>query len=152
MGWTGMEIIHAYDVDTELIPALVARYGPEVVGKFDIGPNGNLLQLDIGKMEDVDMIIAGPPCPPFSAIGSRRGAEDERAQVFSAVHNMLKKQYDRKALKAFIVEMVPGMNYDISLDSAAGLGDDRQHLYRMWLQKLREDLPGFKIYSWLMQT
>ena len=72
MGWTGMEVIHAYDVDTELIPALVALYGPEVVGKFDIGPNGNLLQLDIGKMEDVDMIIAGPPCPPFSSIGLRR--------------------------------------------------------------------------------
>ena len=38
VGWTGMEIIHAYDVDTELIPALVAQYGPEFVQRFNIGP------------------------------------------------------------------------------------------------------------------
>ena len=31
VGWTGMEISHAYDVDTELLPALLARFGPEVV-------------------------------------------------------------------------------------------------------------------------
>ena len=79
-----MEIIHAYDVDTELLPALLARFGPEVVERFDIGPSGNLLHLDIDKMEDVDLIIAGPPCPPFSSIGSKRGAGMMSARNLSA--------------------------------------------------------------------
>ena len=81
-----MEIIHAYDVDTELLPALLARFGPEVVERFDIGPSGNLLHLDIDKMEDVDLIIAGPPCPPFSSMGLKGGWNDERAQTFRVVH------------------------------------------------------------------
>ena len=55
-----MVIIHAHDVGTELPPALLARFGPEVVERFDIGPSGHLLHLEIDKMEDVDLIIAGP--------------------------------------------------------------------------------------------
>ena len=75
----------------------------DLVGKLSrdstyIGPSGNLLQVDMENMEDVDVIIAGPPCPPFSSIGSRGGLNDERAKVFGAVHNMLKNQYRQKAL------------------------------------------------------
>ena len=47
VGWMGMEIIHAYDIDTELMPALFARFGPEVVERFNIGPSGNLLQVEM---------------------------------------------------------------------------------------------------------
>ena len=75
----------------------------DLVGKLSrdstyIGPSGNLLQVDMENMEDVDVIIAGPPCPPFSSIGSRGGLNDEHAEVFGAVHNMLKNQYRQKAL------------------------------------------------------
>ena len=147
-----MEIIHAYDIDTELIPALLARFGREVVERFDIGPKGNLLQVDVENMEDVDVIIAGPPCPPFSSIGSRGGLNDERAKVFGVVHNMLKDQYRRKALKAFIVEMVAGMSHERVVDSSTGPRDEKENLYQNWLQQLKEDLPGFRTFSWLMQT
>ena len=68
--WPWMDVIHGYDVDTELLPALLALFGPEVVERFDIGPSGNALNLDIDKMADVDVLISGPPCPPFSAIGA----------------------------------------------------------------------------------
>ena len=128
-----MEIIHAYDIDTELIPALLARFGQEVVERFNIGPSGNLLQVEMENMEDVDVIIAGPPCPPFSSIGSKRGLDDERAKVFGAVHNLLKNQYCRNALKAFIVEMVAGMNNERTIDASTGLGDEKQNLYQSWL-------------------
>ena len=30
VGWAGMDIIHAYDIDTELIPALQVLHGPDV--------------------------------------------------------------------------------------------------------------------------
>ena len=143
VGWAGMDIIHAYDIDTELIPALQALHGREVVERFNIGPSGNLLNVDVEQMEDVDLIIAGPPCPPWSSIGLRRGLHDERTRVFYAVHNMLKNQY-RRMLKAFIVEMVAGMAHERARGSSTGLGDTNAH--RMWLHELKEDLPGFRNY------
>ena len=152
VGWKGMEIIHAYDIDTELIPAMLARHDPEIVQRFNIGPSGNLLHLDITKMEDVDMIIAGPPCPPFSSIGSKKGWNDERSRVFSVVHNMLKDQYQRKSLKAFIVEMVPGMDQERNVGSSTSWRVNKTNLYQTWLRRLREDLRGFKVVSWVMQS
>ena len=90
--------------------------------------------------------------PSFFINWVEGGCDDERSQVFSAVHEMLKNQYARKALKAFIVEMVPGMKHNTIVHSSTGRGDDRENLYNMWLQSLREDLPGFRIYSWMMQS
>ena len=72
--WDGIHISHAYDIDTDLIPALLAVHGREVAAKFCIGPVvGDLLRLDVSSLEDVDMVISGPPCPPWSAIRSLGG-------------------------------------------------------------------------------
>ena len=114
-----------------------------VVGRFNIGPSGNVLNVDVEQMEDIGLIIAGPPCPPWSSIGLRRGLHDDRTRVFYAVHNMLKNQY-RRMLKAFIVEMVAGMAHERARGSSTGLGDTNAH--RMWLHELKEDLPGFRNY------
>ena len=63
--WDGIHILHAFDIDTELIPALIAAHGRDVAAKFCIGPvAGDLLRLDISTLVDVDMIISGLPCPP----------------------------------------------------------------------------------------
>ena len=53
-------------------------------------------------------------------------------------------------LKAFIVEMVAGMAHERARGSSTGLGDTNAH--RMWLHELKEDLPGFRIYCWYMQS
>ena len=70
-----MDVIHGYDVDTELLPALLALFGPEVVERFDIGPSGNLLNLDIDKMVDVDALTSGPPLASIQRHWGKGGLE-----------------------------------------------------------------------------
>ena len=44
------------------------------------------------------------------------------------------------------------MSHERAIDSSTGLGDEKQNLYQNWLQQLKEDLPGFRTFSWLMQS
>ena len=55
--WDGIHISHAFDIDTEFIPALIAVHGRDVAAQFCIGPvAGHLLRLNISTLMDVDMI------------------------------------------------------------------------------------------------
>ena len=62
--WDGVDVIHAFDVDQDLIPALQALHGRQAVERWNIGPDGNMLLMDVTRWEDVDLIVSGPPCPP----------------------------------------------------------------------------------------
>ena len=52
-----------------------------------IGPkHGDVLRVDLKSLDlSTDAIIAGPPCPPFSAIGARLCEVDPRSSVFVSV-------------------------------------------------------------------
>lgn len=58
---------------------------------------------------DCDGIIGGPPCQSWSAIGSHRGIEDERGQLFLNDYVRIIKA---KKPKFFLAENVPGMMYE----------------------------------------
>ena len=44
------------------------------------------------------------------------------------------------------------MSHERDIDSSTGLGDEKQNFYQNWLQQLKEDLPGFRTFSWMMQS
>ena len=151
--WDGIHISHAYDIDTDLIPALLAVHGREVAAKFCIGPVvGDLLRLDVSSLEDVDIVISGPPCPPWSAIRLLGGQQDVRSRVFTRVSDVIIKQSRRVSLMCFIVEMVPGIAHETSRRAPTGLVNERGNFYENWLQELHREMPSFRVCSWLMQT
>ncbi|OLP81749.1 Modification methylase SPRI [Symbiodinium microadriaticum] len=43
---------------------------------------GDLMTLDFTQVPSVDILVAGPPCQPFSMMGRRDGIRDPRAGVF----------------------------------------------------------------------
>ncbi|CAE8724780.1 unnamed protein product, partial [Polarella glacialis] len=48
-----------------------------------LGPReGDLMSLDLRSLPAVDILVAGPPCPPWSKMGHREGCDDDRAAVF----------------------------------------------------------------------
>lgn len=55
--------------------------------KLNLGTKaGNLLSAPFTALQlPVDVIIAGPPCPPWSAQGKRAGTKDDRANAFIRV-------------------------------------------------------------------
>jgi hypothetical protein len=55
------------------------------------------------------ILVAGPPCPPWSSAGQKRGADDDRSQVFDRVVEVIEK-LSKKAnstLLAVVIEEVP---------------------------------------------
>lgn len=94
--------------------------GMECVGHSEIDPNpdltyqiffndnnnlGDLTQLDIAKLPDFDLMLAGFPCQAFSIVGKREGFEDERGQIIYHLVDIL----TWKNVPYFILENVKGL-------------------------------------------
>ena len=45
--WDGVDVILAFGVDLDLIPALQALHGRQAVERWNIGPDGNILLVDV---------------------------------------------------------------------------------------------------------
>lgn len=66
---------------------------------------GDITSIDVDKLEDFDVLLAGFPCQPFSSAGNRLGFLDTRGTMFFEVERILraKKPY------GFILENVEGL-------------------------------------------
>ena len=100
-----VEMAGHWDIDECLRPFL------EVVHRqcrcIHLGKDaGDLLQLDIGAIALGHVLIAGPPCPPWSSLGSRGSFEDRRASVFWRVVDIVVDQARRGPLALFVLENV----------------------------------------------
>ena len=62
----------------------------------------NLRKLGVS---DIDIVVGGPPCQPFSMAGKRRGRKDARGTLVESFVNVVKIVKPR----AFVMENVPGM-------------------------------------------
>lgn len=70
---------------------------------------GDLTKLDIEKLPDFDVMLAGFPCQAFSIVGKREGFEDSRGQIIYYLVEILKT----KQTPYFILENVKGLiNHD----------------------------------------
>eukprot|EP00913_Durusdinium_trenchii_P033427 g31295.t1 len=76
---------------------------------------GDLLRLDLTVLPAVNVLIAGPPCPPWSWAGHRKGEKDPRAEVFWRVIDLIAELVRRPgddALRCFVLENVEGIKFE----------------------------------------
>lgn len=66
---------------------------------------GDLTRININKIPDCDLLIAGFPCQTFSIQGLRQGFNDERGQIIFYIARILRE----KSIKYFILENVKGL-------------------------------------------
>lgn len=61
--------------------------------KHNIGAiiHGDITQLDVPDIKDVDVLTAGFPCQPFSNAGSRKGTNDPRGKLYQQTYKFIKK-------------------------------------------------------------
>lgn len=142
--WGQVHISYAYDIDESLRAPLAALHGDAVADGFQLGrPNGDILTVDVTDWERVDLVVSGPPCPPWSAIGLRGSKQDVREVVFQQVTNIVVDQA-QKGCFGFILEMVPG------IDQKGSAGE--QTYLATWLAQLRVRAPMLRVFCWLLNT
>ena len=53
--------------------------------------HGDVTQLDVPDVKDLDVLTAGFPCQPFSNAGSRKGTNDPRGQLYQQTFKFIEK-------------------------------------------------------------
>ena len=119
---------HAYAWDTNLSVGPVLRRVHRSGVDARVGPvAGDVLRLPLASVPTANLLVAGPPCPPWSSLGVGDSFDDPRALVFWKVCDMIVDQATRErpsgwqhAFWAFILENVEGMLNVSAADRAEG--------------------------------
>jgi DNA (cytosine-5)-methyltransferase 1 len=103
----GIRVAAGFDIDRRAVEAY--RYNHEYRGSLGFEADvARLSGTDILRnagIDRVDVLLAGPPCQPFSIVGKRRGREDERANLITDFVRLLRELRPR----AFVFENVPNL-------------------------------------------
>ena len=135
---------NVYDLQSGYLSYLTQHFSE--LGMTGSVPNlgqlaGDLLRIPIPKLDvPVDILCAGPPCPPWAGQGCRRSTADPRAQVFFKIMMWVIFFIKCGGLLACVLENVLGI-----IQNAGGREPVGQH----FLQALRFACPEF---SWRIEV
>jgi hypothetical protein len=91
------ETAGAYDMDPELNSVHALLHGQTAAAqRVHCGASGDILTIDVDRFPPAHIIVAGPPCPPYSSIGKRAGLADERARPFVRCIDIICQQASRQ--------------------------------------------------------
>ena len=115
-----------WDVDPSLQPGLLKLHRSKK--DLHLGPvAGDILRAHESSFGAANVLIAGPPCPPWSGLGSGESFDDPRAQVFFKVIDIIVHQASRHrsseartGLWMILLENVEGMLKTKKADRDAG--------------------------------
>ena len=129
-------IVGHFDIDETLRPVLVASGLPSRM--IHLGKNdGDILKKSPKDIPLHHLMIAGPPCPPWSSLGARSSWTDARSQAFYKVMEIIAYQAAHGNLLLFIVENVVGMLYSTKAC--------KERPIDTVVKQLRETCPGWSI-------
>ena len=100
----------AWDICPAAAKVLCARYTDKKI--LHLGRDaGDVLRPHLSSLPDADGLIAGPPCPPFSCMGSGGGWDDKRSEAFLRILDWIGELANREVnpLRFFILENVMGI-------------------------------------------
>lgn len=104
-----------YDRDPDLAPVHAVLHPPAASrGRVHSGPSGDVMAVNMASLPDANVIVAGPPCPPYSSIGKRAGLADDRARPFVRCIDIICHMASRTArqpLIFFLLENVVGVTF-----------------------------------------
>ena len=134
-----------YDLDDRYRLALQSHLREMGMRLLDITMNlgktsGNLLGVDLTELQQADVLVCGPPCPPWAGNGSKKSLRDPRAKVFFAILEWVWYLATYGGLMIAIIENVPGIKNSI---------DGREPALHKFIRILQEYVPFF---SWATDT
>lgn len=106
----GIEFDVAIDKDSDACASYEKNLGHRPI-QIDVHDFLRLLRTGM-EVEDVDLIVADPPCTPWSTAGTMQGLDDER-DCLAAVVEIVKIVRPR----GFLLGNVPGLQHEHNLES-----------------------------------
>lgn len=94
----GYEIVFANDLEKSVFETYEYNLGEILIGDI------NDVDIDNEIPNNVDIILAGIPCQPFSNAGNRKSMDDDRGNLFESVMRIV----DRKKPRVVLFENVRG--------------------------------------------
>ncbi|WP_315784691.1 MULTISPECIES: DNA cytosine methyltransferase [unclassified Bradyrhizobium] len=103
----GLHIAAGFEIDRRAVDAFC--YNHEYRGSkgfvADLATASGSELLELSGLSSIDFLIGGPPCQPFSIVGKRRGAADERADLMGHYVRLVGELRP----KAIVLENVPNL-------------------------------------------
>jgi len=93
----GYNILWANDIDEDACETYTNNIGNIICG--------DITNLELPEISDVDVLTAGFPCQPFSNAGSRKGTKDPRGQLYQHTFKFI----DKLKPKVIVFENVRGI-------------------------------------------
>ncbi len=103
-----LEIIGHWDTDFELAEVLNTVH-PDCHCVHLGAINGDIMKWDIESVPLCNVLVGGPPCPPFSPMGRKECFSDPRAGVFWRCVDIVLHQAKVGTLMFFVLENVDGL-------------------------------------------
>ena len=128
---TKVEYENIFDLEAGYLPLL----SHIINGEPRLGLKaGDCTKVQLQDLTNVDVLMAGPPCPPFSSSGNRKLENDARADVFAKIVSWCIHLGRSGSLKALLLENVAG---------CATAYEGKQPYAELVLNVLRKNLPGW---------
>lgn len=128
-------MVGAWETSSSAAAVLKRMHNGAAAKQLHLGAGGDICQVSLEDLPDADCLISGPPCPPFSNIGSRGSWNDPRSHPFKAVLRWI-FHLANKTLVCFILENVKGM-----LNQTAGCKSPAAQV----VAKLQQRLPKWHV-------
>ena len=134
----------AWDISPDLAPIFRTVHG-NLDNKVHLGKTrGDIMATSLASFPCANILVGGPPCPPFSSCGRRLAMADTRARPFERcieviceLDNRRRKGKARRELMFFVLENVAGITHKVSRDKPSPLdmllATLRERLKEQWL-------------------
>ena len=129
-------LVDHFDIDEALRPLLIASgLSPE---NIHLGrKEGDILKRSPQNFPQHHLLVAGPPCPPWSSVGSRSSWADARSKPFNKVLDVIAYHARHGALLLFVLENVVGV--------LSSTKDRQKKPIDIIVKRLRNACPGWSI-------
>ena len=145
LGPEHVEVVGQWDTDADLRPLLAELHGQASADRQHLGmPRGNILDRPVSAFPDAHLLVAGPPCPPWSGKGRRASFEDPRAAVFWRVVDIAIEKANRPGLLMFVLENVHSITHTPAAASRSPAS--------IIIEELRTGCPGWTVELALLKN
>ncbi|MBP1060026.1 DNA (cytosine-5)-methyltransferase 1 [Bradyrhizobium japonicum] len=103
----GLHVAAGFEIDRRAVDAYGYNHAYRGSHGFaaDLAAASGEALLKLAGLRSIDFLIGGPPCQPFSIVGKRRGAADERADLMGHFVRFARELQP----KAIVLENVPNL-------------------------------------------